>query len=700
MRRKLTIFTMVCLGLAAQPSVRAGLTDGLVGYWPFDGDFVDATGGGHDGVSQGTVVTFEPGKLGQAGVFNGSNSPTPGVRVDGGTGWNPSEGTGQLSLSFWIKWGGASGGYQGVVSKRDGWGVNVMMWCVEINQDTGIISFFRDGSYPSSGAVVPAIGQWQHYAVSFDGTTQRFYRNGVETGSGAFSFANKTDSRVVIGCSDAWNAFKGSIDEVGIWSRALTAVEVADLYNGGDGVSLAGNQWKATNPVPADKATGIAVDADLTLRWSPPEDPAPKPITLYDVYFGEDKAVVAEANYVDPQGTFKGTVSASSELKVTIAQALLARDKTYYWRVDALMDRSDPNTAFGDVWSFETKKSVPVVVTHPVDQVTTLGGSAVFSVEVESPTAYQTKWYRVGDAGEVGTGDTLTVAGVANSDFARQYYAVATNVAGASEPSRSAAIYFPTLVAHYTCDDAITAGSKTVADSSGAGLPRNATANGDTASATGIIGGGLVFDGNGDWVDCGTWNPSVGTGQFTVMFWANWGGSTGTWQGFMGKRDDWGAAAMMWGISCHAANNGRVQIESDGSWPWFGDEAPRILPVGQWSHVAVTFDGSLAEVYINGERTSDPQGFVPNGFTSAHMVLGATGQGGDDPYKGVLDDVRIYNYVLTPVQIATLYTDVAGGAVCPVHHQYDYDQDCYVDLGDLAIAMANWLACNSVPDCL
>jgi hypothetical protein len=339
-----------------------------------------------------------------------------------------------------------------------------------------------------------------------------------------------------------------------------------------------------------------------------------------------------------------------------------------------------------------------VVITNPVDQIVAEGSSAVFSVEIESPITYTVKWFRVGDdVTVVGTGTTLTLPGITKSDFGKKYYAVATNANGVGLPSNAAGVYLRMLIAHYTCDDVITAANKTVVDSTVLG--RNGTAMAGTASTAGIIGGALAFNGSSDWVNCGTWNPTEATGQMTVMFWSKWGGSNTSWQGFIGKRDDWGAANMMWSLTCHAQNEGRIGIESDGSWPWFGPNEVRVLPVDKWSHVAVTFNGTVAELFIDGHRVADPQPFTMNGKTNAAMVFGATGAGPDDAYKGALDDIKIFNYVLTPMEIGTMVANVTGKPVCPVYHPYDYDQDCFVDVDDLVHFMSNWMECNIVPDC-
>lgn len=56
---------MVILSLGLISSAQADLADGLVGYWPFDGDSLDASGQGRDGVPSRDIVYVE-GVQGQA----------------------------------------------------------------------------------------------------------------------------------------------------------------------------------------------------------------------------------------------------------------------------------------------------------------------------------------------------------------------------------------------------------------------------------------------------------------------------------------------------------------------------------------------------------------------------------------------------------------------------------------------------------
>ena len=68
--------------------------------------------------------------------------------------------------------------------------------------------------------------RWIHLAATFDGSTFKFYTNGVlaATGSGTLGPPNTAD--LIIGGSGACEFFDGLIDEVSIYNRALAPAEV------------------------------------------------------------------------------------------------------------------------------------------------------------------------------------------------------------------------------------------------------------------------------------------------------------------------------------------------------------------------------------------------------------------------------------------------------------------------------------------
>jgi len=232
---------------------------GLVAYYPMDegnGDTVaDDTGDPcHEGTFSAEGVSWvTPGVAGGNCVHVFGDGSSPGARITIGD-WNPAEGTGQLTLSMWVRWAGprypTGGQPQGLISKRGGWNEESVMFMLEMDtpdsEDTRGSFAFRpfSGDYAvwSEGGIMDVlIGRWAHLAATFDGTTSetaaRLYLNGQEVASGQFAFGGGSgeDIYITIGNNNdsSWEdcpgVFNGDIDEVRFYNRALSGAEIAYL---------------------------------------------------------------------------------------------------------------------------------------------------------------------------------------------------------------------------------------------------------------------------------------------------------------------------------------------------------------------------------------------------------------------------------------------------------------------------------------
>jgi hypothetical protein len=85
------------------------------------------------------------------------------------------------------------------------------------------------------GATTLANWTWYHVAATYDGTTMRLYVNGQLDGSGGstVSVQNHTFPLKIGGRSNGANHFGGWIDDVGIYSTALTATQIQLHYDSG-----------------------------------------------------------------------------------------------------------------------------------------------------------------------------------------------------------------------------------------------------------------------------------------------------------------------------------------------------------------------------------------------------------------------------------------------------------------------------------
>jgi hypothetical protein len=207
---------------------------GLVAYYALENDTKDSSGNGFDGTvmvdpndPNAVPPTYVqgPAGFGTAMLFDGKGDHY----VDCGT-LNPSAATGQLSVALWAKWNGLTEFWQGLIGKRDSWSADDMMWQIEASQTDGALHFQRDGSGPATGDPILTVGQWTHIAVTFDGTTAKFYVDGTMTGEGDFSFGYDSGSLLQFGSSDDYNnPFNGALDEIRIYDRVLSDAEIAAL---------------------------------------------------------------------------------------------------------------------------------------------------------------------------------------------------------------------------------------------------------------------------------------------------------------------------------------------------------------------------------------------------------------------------------------------------------------------------------------
>jgi hypothetical protein len=108
------------------------------------------------------------------------------------------------------------------------------------------------------------------------------------------------------------------------------------------------------------------------------------------------------------------------------------------------------------------------------------------------------------------------------------------------------------------------------------------------------------------------------------------------------------------------------------------------LPLNTWSHMCGTFDGTNAQMYVNGSAVGASGNFAAWNTGTGSVGIGADLFGGPDFFMGALDDVRIYNNALSPFQIRQLATQVPAGLVA----RYDFTGD-RSDIGGFAQDLNN-----------
>jgi len=114
--------------------------------------------------------------------------------------------------------------------------------------------------------------------------------------------------------------------------------------------------------------------------------------------------------------------------------------------------------------------------------------------------------------------------------------------------------------------------------------------------------------------------------------------------------------AYLDGATTAARRIGFLQ-DGNGSYPPAFSAANAVTTgtaAGNWTHVAVTQDGSTTRIYINGSLSTTTTGRRALGTFSTAMIMLAGSDNNLDLFQGDLDEVRIYNRALTGTEIASL----------------------------------------------
>jgi hypothetical protein len=229
-------------------------------------------------------------------------------------------------------------------------------------------------------------------------------------------------------------------------------------------------------------------------------------------------------------------------------------------------------------------------------------------------------------------------------------------------------------------------GSGTVAnDSSGNG--NTGTLNGDPQWVIGYYGSALEFDGIDDWLDCGN-DPSLDLTTWTITFWLKVNENK-DFNGYIIKGND---AAENYEVLTYGDGHFHFPILfTDGSRT-FGNTAPGICIVGEWAHYTYSYDSSQGRrFYKNGELVfEDTESGTPQ--TSTVSLSIANEQPMSRYVNGAMDDIRIYNHLLSEPEILATMEGGEGYpyALGPVPKDGALLKDTWVSLswsrGDFAVS--------------
>jgi hypothetical protein len=107
-------------------------------------------------------------------------------------------------------------------------------------------------------------------------------------------------------------------------------------------------------------------------------------------------------------------------------------------------------------------------------------------------------------------------------------------------------------------------------------------------------------------------------------------------------------------VRIYGGTSNQIRVNSDGATNAISSS--NLLVFGKWVFVAVTMDGSgVVNIYNNGVLSgSANQSAGSRSAGSTNVTIGAL-SGGATPFNGNIDDVRIYNRILSTQEILQIY---------------------------------------------
>ena len=515
---------------------------GMVAWWPGENNASDIQGGNDGTLENG--ATFATGEVGQAFSFDGVNDSvlTPAINI------GPA-----FTVDLWI-FPTSAGSFQHLVS-NDYTSSNYGALYFSFDH----LVYYQNGvAWVNSGPI--PLSQWTHVALTYDGSVDRLYVNGSLANTSSAhpeTFNNALRFGYAVTASD--QHFQGRLDEITLYSRARSALEVQSLFSSHN--------------------TGKC--------------PTTPNLIINDV-------ALTEGNAGTKNFTFTVTATHSIGSAITVNYATADGTATA---------PSDYTTTSGTLTIPANSTSATITVS--------VNGDATFELD-------ETFFVNLSNATNANILDAQGVGTIINDDC------------------------FPPpsgLVGWWPAEN-------NAEDIQGA---NNGVLESGANFSVGEVGQAFNFDG----VDDSVLTPSINIGAaFTVELWM-FPTSAGGFQHLVSNdftSSNYGALYYSGNIVRYYQGSNE-QVESGA------------VPLNQWTHLALTYDGSADRLYVNGNLIATSAATHSENFNNA-LRFGYAVTTQDQHFQGKLDEITLYNRALTGAEVRSIVnahsTGKCVGAVNPV----------------------------------
>lgn len=676
------------------------LDSGLAGYWRMDdGSGTSATDSSTNG-NAGTLTngpTWTTGQIGGGLDFDGSDDY---VEVAYSSSLVATQ---TLTYSFWVRPDlNEQAGILGSLNGENGSGYNfITMDNNGSEAGNPAVSFTRNinGSTVSRTVSFPyTVSQWFHYTYTYDGAYERVYVNGnklLETAQTG-NFATNTEYGLILGdpYQGAPGGFDGVMDEIRVYTRALSSDEVSQLYrlttptsvdtslkgywsfNGQDMGTVAydrsgaGNNGGLNNsPTIARGILGQAIDFDAVNDYVATSDSSS--LDVGDT----DDLTLSGWFYRDTFTGTNGLIAKRSGFAIGDVGYIAYIDATTDQLIFQVSDGTDTYTItsnttftavgwhhFAVVWDQDSAANSEIYIDGVADRATDTGtignvgdlsnafgvyigarsdGSALFDGRIDEARLNK----RALSAAEI---KSLYDQGSADS------------VNSSASQNQGTGRLDSALVLYYALDDGTSGATPTSATDSGPNGNTGTLTNSPTWT-TGQIGNAVDFDGTDDYITVADNDifDVVNSANFTLAGWFNRDTFT-TDDTITAKSNGQTAADTGYNAYIDDSTDKLTFVANDGTDQYKLESTSTFTATG-WHHYALVWDESGAsqtKMYIDGVAESvTATGTFANVNSLANAVAFRVGAESDagNPFDGKLDEIRLYRRAFFPDEVANLY---------------------------------------------
>lgn len=248
--KRIFLLSSVLFSLFAKAQIPTYVpASGLVAWWGFTGSAIDYSGNSNDLIVTGATLTADRnGTANAAYSFNGTSA----FLTKSSLSYNFAQ-AGTYSISFWIK---KTGNSEGVAMMSGSNTSGNFIWLLQCDATKTIFGTNKQGeSWTWANGPNYSTTAWEHFVAVYNNQIMQLYKNGtlVSTSTNTYTGSTSAAMPFYIGRAIGGGYIAASIDDVGIWSRVLTATEISQLYNStlstNDTKSTKSNVSIAPNPV-------------------------------------------------------------------------------------------------------------------------------------------------------------------------------------------------------------------------------------------------------------------------------------------------------------------------------------------------------------------------------------------------------------------------------------------------------------------